>query len=264
MKKLFLVLILVLPIFATDTYSYRKYLHVKQFYEEITPQALDISLQYRLPPAALLAIAGLESGYGRGYVARITGNILSLGAFKSDHELPSVYLPWCSIHQQILIDPKEIEKHPKNALDFKHRPKSLKKDYRPKPYAGTCKNLEYFKYHPKERKEAHYRCLQDFATKWITLSSNKKVFADTRRWLDKLVKQHGEKVLFEKSTNIAFINRIGGHPDSFNYRKSWNTKALQIMNKTGLVKLCQEIHFHKRTFADTWKEQPVHLAKSIH
>ena len=91
-----------------STYSYRKYTHVKKFYKEITPIALEVSKKYNLPAASLLAIAGLESGYGRGYVCQITGNIMSLGAFKSDPELPALTLPYSKSQQKILFDKKKF------------------------------------------------------------------------------------------------------------------------------------------------------------
>ncbi|WP_345980935.1 hypothetical protein [Sulfurimonas sp. HSL3-2] len=254
MKKIVLLLLISVSFSSANEFSYRKYTHVKKFYKELTPQAIKIATKYHLPPAALLAISGLESGYGRGYVSRITGNVMSLGAFRSDHELPPLFLPWCDTHEKILIDPKEIKKHPKEVLHYKKRDKSLKRDYRPAPIAGTCNELEYFKYHPKELSKAQYRCFEDFATRWITKSSNKKAFADARIWLDKAVKKDGEKVLYEQSTNEQFIKMIGGHPDSFNYRKKWPKKAIQIMNKTGLVQLCKDIYVNKKTFTQSWRK----------
>ncbi|WP_345993977.1 glucosaminidase domain-containing protein [Sulfurimonas sp. HSL-1716] len=255
MKKIILLLTISVSLSSAAEFSYRKYPHVKKFYKELAPQAIKIAHEYHLPPAAVLAISGLESGYGRGYVSRITGNVMSLGAFKSDHELPSVFLPWCDTHEKILIDPKEIEKHPKEVLHYKKRDNSLKRDYRPAPFAGTCKDLEYFKYHPKERSKARYRCMEDFATRWISKTSNKKSFAKARIWLDALVKKNGEKILYEKRTNEQFIKMIGGHPDSFNYRKNWPKKALQIMRKAGLVELCRDMYIGKKSFIASWSKQ---------
>lgn len=255
MKKVVLLVSISMSMFASDKFSYRKYLHVKNFYQELTPQAFKIATKYHLPPAAVLAISGLESGYGSGYVSRITGNVMSLGAFASDHELPPLFLPWCDTHSKMLIDPREIKKHPKKNLHYKKRDKSLKRDYRPAFIAGTCDNLEYFKYHPKEKANAEYRCLEDFATRWITKSSNKKVFANARVWLDQQIEKNGEKTLFEESTNEEFIKMIGGRPESFNYRKEWPKKALQIMKKAGLVELCQEMYLKKKSFIQSWNQK---------
>ena len=149
MKRILLTLIIIylnqLYLYA-NSYPYRKYPHVKEFYSEITINAIVMSKKYNLPAASILAIAGLESGYGSGYVSQITGNILSLGTFKSDKELPIVYLPYSTIRKQVLFDPNEIEKQSKNDLEWKKRPQSYKRDYRPFPHAGTTTNLELLKY----------------------------------------------------------------------------------------------------------------------
>jgi len=252
MKKIFLILLLSALVSASP-YSFRKYAHVTNFYKELTPRALEVAKKYKIPPAALLAISGLESGYGSGYVGQITGNILSLGAYKSDKELPSLYLPWCDSKKAVLFDEKEIKKCSKSELHYKQRPKSLKRDYRPSPYAGTTKKLSYFKYHKKEMAQAHYRCLEDFATRWIRSGSSIKVFAKARVWLDTLIKEKGEEVLFLESTNIEFIHKIGGIPHSFNYRENWPKKVILIMNKTGLVELTQKMGLQKQSFKKAWK-----------
>jgi len=251
MKKTLILLLLALTLSASP-YSFRKYAHVKNFYQELTPSALEVAKRYNIPPAALLAISGLESGYGSGYVGQITGNILSLGAYKSDKELPSLYLPWCDSKKAVLYDEKEIKKCSKKELHYKQRPKSLKRDYRPSPYAGTTNKLSYFKYHKKEKTKAHYRCLEDFATRWIRTNSSNKVFANARLWIDALVKEKGEEVLYLKSTNIEFIHKIGGIPHSFNYRETWPKKVIYIMNKTGLVELTTKMALEKESFKKAW------------
>jgi len=253
MKKLFLFFLLV-SITSASSFSYRKYSHVKAFYQDLTPSALKIAKKYHLPPAAVLAIAGLESGYGSGYVSQITGNIMSLGAYKSDIALPALYLPYSTKKKMILYDEKEIKKHPKEDLHYKLRAKSLKRDYRPLPYTGTHKNLNYFKYHPQEKALAHYQCLQDFATRWIRVDAKIKTFAKAKRWLNEQVKAKGEEVLYLEKTNIAFIHAIGGIPHSFNYRTTWPKKVISIMNKTGLVKLCQEVALEHKSFEEAWRE----------
>lgn len=93
--------------------SFRKYQHVKAFYQGITPAVLEVSEKYQLPAAAILAIAGLESGYGSGYESKITGNILSLGAFRDDKELPSLYLPYSSKLKKVVLDPVVIKQQGK-------------------------------------------------------------------------------------------------------------------------------------------------------
>ena len=133
--------------------------------------------------------------------------------------------------------------------------KSLKRDYRPFPHAGTTKNLELLKYDKSLKSKANKACLEDFATRWIDKDSNNKVFRDTRLWLDKLIRAKGEDILFDKSVNEEFINKIGGHPYSFNYRKAWPKKVKSIMKKAGLVQLAKDIHFKNMTFKKAWRNK---------
>ncbi|PHQ65712.1 MAG: hypothetical protein COB99_02470 [Sulfurimonas sp.] len=252
-KSIFTLMIVLTTssLFASE-FSFRKYNHVKEFYKANSMEAIEVAKKHKLPPAAILAIAGLESGYGRGYVAQITGNILSLGAFKSDKELPRLYLPYSKSAQRVIFDPSEIRKHSQADLTWKKRPKSLKRDYRPAPYAGTTKKLELLTYDQILKNSAHKACFNDFATRWIIDSSNVKVFKEARIWLDKLVDRHGSEILFTKEINMEFISRIGGHPHSFNYRETWPKKAKLIMNKVGLVKLTNDIQYEAMSFDNAW------------
>ena len=255
MKRLFTICIVATMSFSllqASEYSFRKYTHVKEFYSCISADTIQISKEYNLPAAAVLAIAGLESGYGRGYVSQITGNILSLGAFKDDRELPRLFLPYSKSSKKVLFDSRKIRLHHKKDLVWKKRPRSFKKDYRPLPYAGTTKNLEVLIYNDKFMKTARKECLSDFATKWIILKSNIKVFSSTRAWLDELIKKNGKDILFDLKVNQEFISRIGGHPNSFNYRKTWPKKVKLIMKKVGLVNLSQDMYYKKMNFNEAW------------
>jgi len=251
---IFITLLVTTGVYANE-YSFRKYHHVKEFYKETTQKAIDVCLKNNLPPAAVLAISGLESGYGRGYVAQITGNILSLGAFKGDKELPRLYLPYSKSKQKILFDPKEIKSvTKKDDLSWKKRAKSYKRDYRPNPYAGTTKNLDLLICNKNLKSNAHIACFKDFATRWIDKESKIKSFKDTRAWLDNLVKRKGKSILFNINTNMEFIERIGGHSNSFNYRKTWPKKAKVVMKKVGLVKLVDDIYNKKMNFKEAWAD----------
>jgi len=238
-----------------DEYSLRKYTHVKSFYETLTPLVIEMSNKHKLPAASILAVAGLESGYGTGYVSQITGNVLSLGAFKGDKELPGLYLPYSKGLKRILFDPREIRKRPKKDLFFKKRAKSLKRDYRPYRYAGTKHHLELLKYNELLRTKAHKACLNDFATRWITLNSKIKVFKNARRWLNRQVYLKKEKILDSMSLNIAFINKIGGVSHSFNHRRSWPKKVNFIMKRTGLIALVNDIKYKNMSFEEAWENK---------
>ena len=233
----------------SNEYSFRKYAHVKKFYSEITSETIEICKKHNLPSAAILAIAGLESGYGSGYVSRITGNILSLGAFKGDEELPALYLPYSKSKNKILFDPNIIKKHSKDDLIYKKRDRSYKHDYRPKPYAGTKKNLELLKYDKWSRSQARKNCLNDFATRWISERSNIKAFRVSKTWLN------GKRdKLNDINTNFGFVDRIGGIPKSFNYRKAWPKKVKLVMKKAGLVALVNDIDKNKMSFNEAWEK----------
>jgi len=241
-------------VWSADQLSFRKYQHVKAFYEEITPTVLEVSEKYQLPAAAILAIAGLESGYGSGYVSQVTGNILSLGAFSSDKELPPLYLPYSSALKKVVFDPVIIKQQGDADLKWKQRPKSLKRDYRPSPYAGTTKNLELLSYNKKMKSKARKANLEDFATRWIVVTSKVDAFRGARLWLDKIVLKNGTSGLYNKAINNDFIGKIGGHPRSFNHRETWPKKVKLIMRKAGLVTLVNDIKNNGLSFNEAWKK----------
>lgn len=234
-------------------YRYRKYLHVENFYKDITKESIAIALKYNVPPAALLAIAGVESGYGRGYVAHITGNILSLGAKRGEAELPSLYLPNLKKDSSKIIYGSQIAKYEKNQLIWKKRPKSLKKDYRPKHIAGTDKELDFLDKNLKSKKIANLACIEDFAKVWISKSKRLKPFVDARVMLDDQIKLHSKDILFDRELNKKFIEMISGKVNSFNYRKTWAPKVISIMDNTGLIELVKVLHISDKNFKDLWK-----------
>jgi len=108
MKHL-LILIILLTTSQANKFKYREFKNVENFYSSITSDVIQLSIKHNTPPAVILAIAGLESGYGSGYVSQITGNILSLGANKNDIQLPALTIPYCKTDQnkKALFDPKE-------------------------------------------------------------------------------------------------------------------------------------------------------------
>lgn len=236
----------------TRKYTLRKYENVTEFYRRIAKKATNICLENNVPPAAILAIAGLESGWNQGYVGRITGNILSLGTRKGDIELPALRLPRLKSSGQILFDSLEIIKYRKDELTWEDRPPSLKKDYRPIQYAGKKHNLAYFKYHPNEKAKAHVDNLNDFVTLFISRESRIKAYRDARKLMDEMVAAQGKEILLEESTAIRFVNEIGGKPNSFNFRETWPVKVTTIIKNVGLANLTAELYNNNNKFSDVW------------
>jgi len=232
----FITILISGNVFAAD-YSLRKYEHVKTFYESIAQSAVDLGLEHNVPPAAILAMAGLESGYGRGYVSRITGNILSLGARKGEAELPPLNLPRHIPTDRVLIDKDRIESTPAAELKWKMRPPSLKKDYRPSLFAGTEKKLAYLQRSRDKQIEARRMNISDFVSSWISDKSLVPVFVEARTWLDQTVEKEGKDSLLSCKTAKSFISQIGGKPRSFNHRESWVKKVNYILDRAGLCSL---------------------------
>lgn len=256
MKKILisLLILLLITLLTAKKYPLRKYYHVKKFYKEISKVTVDLGVKYNTPPAAVLAIAGLESGYGTGYVSQVTGNIMSLGANKGERQLPPLYLPRVKKTKKIIFKKSDITKYKKNQLKWAKRPPSLKKDYRPSKIVGTANNLEYFSKHPNERKKAMKKNIEDFMKNWVSYDYQMTSFQEARAYLDSLVSKKGKDVLFDKEVNIGFIELIGGRPHSFNYRKSWLRRVKSIMNNTGLIDLTVDIYFHNKNFDTAWKK----------
>lgn len=253
MKNIFLFLILI-TLSHAQQFKYREFTNVQNFYSSITKDVIQLSIKHKTPPAVLLAIAGLESGYGSGYVSQITGNILSLGANKNEIQLPALNIPYCNNdkNKKALYSQKEQDKC--SDLIWKQRPKSLKKDYRPISIAGTKENLDYFNYNQEKFKEAKLQNIEDFLTKWIRKNHKYAPFRNTKLWLDEKIKKDGIKTLFSIETNLEFANKIGGHKNSFNYRDTWPKKVKYILTKTGLTQLCSAMYYQKKTFIKAWKQ----------
>jgi hypothetical protein len=199
-----------------------------------------------------LSIAGLESGYDRGYVSQITGNILCLAGGKGETNLPPLYLPFQRSTEKILYDSLVYKNIDNSDLSWKKRPPSYKKDYRPLAIRGTTKELNYFKYHEQEKTEAQLKNIEDFVKHWISSSNKIAVFAEARRYLDKEVEEKGIECLFDVTVNHQFINLIGGRKKSFNIRENWPPKVKNIMQHIGLVDLTRDIYLNKKSFSECW------------
>ncbi len=244
--------VLVKDTLKTNYYSLRKYTHVKSFYSGLADPVTQLCIKENVPPAAVLAMAGLESGWNSGYVGRISGNILSLGARGGDKELPALYLPTSIKTKNVVFDSLEILKHSKSDLIWKKRPPSLKKDYRPNTVAGTTFQLGYFSHHPEEKSEAQLQNIADFLHIFISHKSRIVAYKRARQKLDSLVNIHGKSVLLEEKTALMFINDIGGRPNTFNFRKTWPKKGTYIIKNAGLIPLTKAIYTDKLTFEKAW------------
>lgn len=233
-------------------YKNRKFEHVTEFYQRISDKIVKICIENNIPPAAVLAIAGLESGFGQGYVGKISGNILSLGAGKNETSLPSLKIYVLKKTGEVLLDSTELFEYTPDKYKIEHRRKSWKKDYRPKPWKGTDKNLGYFTNNPEERYKAHVENIKDFAKRFISKDNNFLPFRTARKLMDSLVQNSKNKdILFDESTANKFIEAIGGKKNSFNHRKSWPRKVKNIMRNTGLIPLAKDIYYGK-TFEESW------------
>jgi len=232
--QIILVCFLINSLNAIDSYMELKY--VKDFYNIVGPISVELGTKYNVSPAAIMAIAGVESGYGRGYISKITANILSLGVKKGEKELPALILP-TNKNGEILYSKREIAKYLKSDLIYKQRPKCLKKDYRPTKIAGTTKQLDYFDNNPKAKNKAIRANILDFVTLWISYKHSYKPFKNARAYLDK-----NKNRLFTKKVARRFISLIGGVPNGFNYRKSWVKKVNIVMRKAHLIELAKLIN----------------------
>lgn len=229
--------------------------HVKKFYSTFAKEAVKICLDYNIPPAAVLAIAGLESGFGSGYVARITGNILSLGAKKGEIALPPITVPMRISDGTVFLDSSFIQKVPREDIVYKRGAPSLKKDYRPDYLAGKGDSLDYFKRHRDKYKQAKLKNIEDFCKFWIVDSSSSEVFKKARFWADSIVVKKGKEFLLTREASMEFIDLIGGRPHSFNYRETWPKKVKSIIKSVGLAHLSKEIYLSGSTFESAWRKR---------
>lgn len=234
------------------TFKYRKYSHVKDLYQRLSLPVTELCIKHRVPPAAVLSIISLESGWGQGYIGKITGNFLSLNAFGRDAELPALKMPKHKTTKKIILSKKKLAKIAKNEIIWELRPASLKKDYRPKGIAGTTEKLDYFLNHPEELTKANLENVTDFVTRFISYTSRIKAYNDARQLLDTEIEKHGINILFDAALNEKFIKTIGGKPNSFNFRETWPKKVMNILKNVGANELAKDIYLNKTPFEQAW------------
>ncbi len=249
-KKAEVIVIDTLPK-TQKNYRLRKYVHVKKLYMRLSKPVTDLCIKHKVPPGAVLSIMSLESGWGQGYVGQITGNFLSLNAVGNDAELPALELPSVNKTGIVLFDKNEISKYQEEELTWKKRPASLKKDYRPPPYAGTKENLAYLINNPTNMTQANLENVSDFVSRFISSKSSITAYREARKMLDEQIEQNGIKILFDKKLNEKFIKTIGGRPNSYNFRETWPVKVLSIMNGVGAVEISEDLH-NNIPFSTAW------------
>jgi hypothetical protein len=251
--KMYIVIFLLIFCTTIQAKSIRRFSHVKTFYKDITEMTIELSVKHNAPPAVILAIAGLESGYGQGYVAQITGNILSLGVNKNETQLPALHLPKVIKTNKIIFDAEEIAKYTEAELSRKQRPPSLKKDYRPSSIRGSKDNLSYLLNHPESRAAAHKQNILDFLTIWLNEDYVFPVFVELRKFLDMRVEENGKDILFDRTLNEELISMMSGKPDSFNLSEDWAGKVKWIMNNAMLLELTKNLYYDKLNFEEAWE-----------
>ncbi|MFC2126929.1 hypothetical protein ACFLRU_00975 [Bacteroidota bacterium] len=236
-----------------QNYRLRKYTHVKKLYKRLASPITKLCIENRVPPGAILSILSLESGWGEGYIGQITGNFLSLNAVGNNPELPALFLPSLNDSKKILFHPKEIAKIDTAKITWKLRASSLKKDYRPAPYAGTSTNLSFLVDHPNEMTKANLKNVTDFVKKFISSTSRIAAYREARAFLDMEIEKNGIEILFDPELNTKFIHLIGGKPNSFNFRETWPKKAISIMKGVGAVTLSEQL-YKNTDFETAWKQ----------
>ncbi len=233
-------------------YKYRKYGHVKKLYKRLATPITELCIKHKLPPAAVLSIISLESGWGNGYIGKITGNFMSLNTRLNDTQLPALTMPKNKKTGAIILSQQKLASTPKTNIVWQKRPSSLKKDYRPEGIAGTTENLDYFLNHPNELTAANIENVRDFATKFIAYTSGIRAYREARKMLDEEIEKNGIEILFDYDLNNRFIYTIGGRPSSFNFRKTWPKKVMSILRNVGAHNLTKDIYVNHKTFNEAW------------
>ena len=243
----------VVPVKKTSSsYRYRKYSHVAKLYQRLALPVTKLCIKHKVPPGAVLSIISLESGWGQGYIGRITGNFLSLNAFGNDAELPALSMPKDITTKTTILDKRKLAKIPKANIIWEDRPPSLKKDYRPDSIAGTTTHLDFFINHPNEMTKANLKNVEDFVSRFISYTSSIKAYNEAGALLDQQIATYGIEILFDAKLNERFINTIGGRPNSYNFRETWPKKVMSIFKNTGANKLAKDLYVDKKTFEEAW------------
>ena len=71
--------------------------------------------------------------------------------------------------------------------------------------------------------------------------------------MDSLVNIHGKKILLEEKTSNDFVNLISGKINSYNFRKTWPKKVINIIKKAGLIELTKQLN-NGESFMVAWNK----------
>ncbi|MBN2143699.1 MAG: glucosaminidase domain-containing protein, partial [Candidatus Aureabacteria bacterium] len=222
---------------------------ITTFIRDLTPIVMRESLKTGAPPAAILSIACLESGFGAGYIAGISGNILSLNAKQNETMLPplTVYV----YKNKIIFNKiklKEVLSVGK-PLEIQLRPASLKKDYRMEGFGGGTTHLDYFIHHPQQRYLAWEKNIQDLLYDRLNPKSKNIPYLESYRFCQELKNSGRLDALLADSSAIKFLYLIGGRPLSFNPREEWRTKTEKLVVTFGFN---QFLKLYLNTFKDSY------------
>jgi len=208
---------------------------VSNFFKYLTPIVLKKSLEKGAPPGAILAIAALESGYGTGYIANVSGNILSLNAKRTEPMLPPLTLA-ITKNNKIILNGEKIKSMLAAGYPFKvlKRPPSYKKDYRPAQIASKKTHLDYFLHNPNQKYLAWEQNVNDLMFSRLDSNSSIIAYKETSMFCDNLFKKKSIYHLLSNKAATSFLTLVGGRPISYNIRTSWRDKAISLLSKLNL------------------------------
>ena len=239
-----------------EGYSHWEKNEIVKFLKNCTPIILAECLEKGAPPASILSIACLESGFGKSYVSRVSGNLLSLNALDTETALPPLQLPVVG-HNDYIIDTQRLKKMLATGNEIKvvKRPASLKKDYRPKEIAGGFTELDYFLYHQEEKFSAWQNNIKDLLYNRISEKSAYSAYRETNALCLRIKTNRSITLLFSNKTSTHFLSLIGGRPQSYNANLSWRQKTHNIVYSMGLdVYLRNYLMLYKKEFnLSGWK-----------
>lgn len=236
-------------------YFNRKLSNIAFFYKPITLSIIRVSVENNIPPAAMLAMVGVESAMGVSYISQVTGNIINFQALERENMLPPLRIPTLRRNREIILDEEAANNLPKVDVRWVQYPPTFVKDYRPDGIRGTSKKFDFFLFRPALKKQAHVSSAEDFCKKGISKDNPFKAFQEAREWVNKQVEANGVEILFEDRINKQFVDMISG-PDKDTYPKwksaRWNKEVKDMIDETGMIELTRDMSYQRLTFEEAW------------